>query len=183
MTNVLDRPPLLAALTGTILEIGPGRGVNVPHYRRDVDWIGLEPAVRKHRSIQAAARSAQRQVIVHAGTAEAIPLPDASVDGVVATFVLCSVSDPDRCLQEIRRVLRPRSPFVFLEHVGAPEGSFSRRLQNGWARLRLAQCRPNRDTARLIEDGGFADVSYTRTELRALGVRVPVIRGTAIAND
>lgn len=148
--RTLDRRSLLAPLAGTILEIGPGRGSNVAHVDPDVRWIGLEPAVRKHRSIQAAARDAQRQVTVHAGTAEAIPPPGSSVDGVVATFVLCSVDDVPRSLQEIRRVLGPGCPFVFLEHVGAPDGTLSRRLQNGWARLRIAQCHPNRDTGPMV---------------------------------
>lgn len=179
-TTALDRRSLVAPLTGTILEIGPGRGTNLAHYGPAVRWIGVEPAVRKHRRIQAAARNSRRQVTVHAGTAEDLPLTAASVDGVVATFVLCSVDDVARSLQEIRRVLRPGCPFVFLEHVGAPAGTASRRLQDGWARLGIAQCRPNRDTGAMIERAGFTDVDYSSSELRSLGVRVPVMRGTAV---
>lgn len=177
--QALDRHSLVAPLSGRVLEIGPGRGVNLPHYRSDVEWVGLEPAVRKHRSIRATARRLGRDITLHDDPAEAIPLPDAGVDAVVATFVLCSVSDPARSLAEIQRVLRPGAPFVFLEHVGAPPGTLSRRLQDWWAGLRLGSCRPNRDTATTIESAGFADVTYTTAVMRPLGTQVPVIRGTA----
>lgn len=177
---VLNRRSLLDQVRGSVLEIGPGRGANLPHYRSDVEWIGLEPARRKHRSLQAAARRLGRPITLHAGGAEAIPLPEASVDGVVVTFVLCSVTDVDQCLAEIQRVLRPGAPFVFLEHVGAAQGTRSRRIQDGWARLGLAQCRPNRDTGPAIEQAGFEGVSYTEHLNSVLGLQVPMIRGTAL---
>ncbi|KAL7469820.1 hypothetical protein ACHAXS_010073 [Conticribra weissflogii] len=44
------------------------------------------------------------------GVAEALPFPDDSIDAIVATLTLCSVSDPERALSEIRRVLKkPKS--------------------------------------------------------------------------
>ncbi len=180
VAQVLDRRSLLAPLTGTVLEIGPGRGINLRHYRPDVEWIGVEPARRKHRSIRSTGRRLGRSITLHDGTAEALPLADQSVDAVVATFVLCSVADQDRTIDEIQRVLRPGAPFLFLEHVGAAPDTPSRRLQNGWTRLGVAQCRPNRDTGPALERAGFAGVHYTSTELRPLGLRLPVIRGTAV---
>lgn len=178
--DVLDRYSLVAPLRGRVLEIGPGRGANLAYLRRDVEWIGLEPAARKHRAIRSAARQLGRRIQLHQGGAESIPLPDASLDGVLATFVLCSVRDVPACLAEIRRVLRPGAPFVFLEHVAAPDGSRTRRLQNAWARVPVGRCRPNRRTAAAIEGAGFAGTDYTSPTARGLfGLRVPLIRGTA----
>lgn len=176
---VLDRRSLLAPLSGTVLEIGPGRGVNLPHYRSDVTWIGMEPATRKHRSIQAVARRLGRTITLSADKAEAIPLPDGSVDAVVSTFVLCSVAHPDRSLEEVHRVLRPGAPFVFLEHVGPPPGTLSRRLLDGWSRLEIGHCRPNRDTGGTLERAGFAGLEISESVMRPLGLTVPVIRGRA----
>lgn len=51
-----------------------------------------------------------------AGRAEAIPLPAASADTVVATFTLCTVSDPLCALREMRRVLTPGGRMLFVEH-------------------------------------------------------------------
>jgi len=177
--DFLDRRALLAPVTGTVLEIGPGRGVNLPYYRPDVTWTGLEPSRRKHASIRAVARRTQRAITVHEGVAEAIPLPEASVDAVVSTFVLCSVADPDLALTEIRRVLRPDGSFVFLEHVAPPQGTASRRITDAWARLHIGQCRPNRDTVDTLGRAGFADLRLTETVARPLGFTIPIIRGTA----
>ena len=50
---------------------------------------------------------------VLAAPAESIPLPDGSVEAVVATVVLCSVRSPERAVAEACRVLRPGGRFVF----------------------------------------------------------------------
>ena len=46
--------------------------------------------------------------------------PDESFDAVIETLVLCSVSDVDKSLQEIQRVLKPGGIFCFLDHVKGP---------------------------------------------------------------
>jgi SAM-dependent methyltransferase len=152
---------LLGALTGTVLEIGAGRGANFVHYGLGVRWIGLEPDRRQHEHlVRASARLGRRSAVLGA-RAEHVPLADASVDVVVSTVVLCSVADQDRVLAEIRRVLRPGGSFVFFEHVAAPPGSWSRRLQRAWApysRRFDAGCDPTRETWRPIAGAGFQDV-------------------------
>ena len=115
------RRKLLGGLAGTVLEIGPGTGINLAYLPDRVYWLGLEPNPHLHPWLETALR--QRGVLgeVLLGQAEEIPLPQESVDAVVATLVLCSVEDPRRALAEILRVLRPGGRFVFLEHVAAPQ--------------------------------------------------------------
>ena len=98
-----------------MLEIGAGTGANFGLLSGDVDWIGLEPDRGRRREL---AESRAGCMILDA-RAERIPLPDSSVDGALATIVLCSVRDQDRALAEIVRVLRPGGRFVFFEHVAA----------------------------------------------------------------
>jgi ubiquinone/menaquinone biosynthesis C-methylase UbiE len=100
----------------------------------------------------------RRPQILHAA-AEEIPLPDASVDAVVSTTVLCSVADPARALGEIRRVLWEGGRFVFFEHVVAPPGTCSWRLQRALAPFSRRfdhGCDPGRDTVATISEAGFA---------------------------
>jgi SAM-dependent methyltransferase len=82
---------------------------------------------------------------------------------VVSSLVPCSVRDLPGALGEIRRVLKPHGRFVFLEHVGAPEGTVRRRIQRAvrgpWAFFGDG-CIPDRDTGRAIEAAGFGSVRY-----------------------
>lgn len=106
-------------------------------------------------------RRTQRAITLHHGVAEAIPLPDTSVDAVVSTSVLCSVADPELALTEIRRVMRPGAPFVFLEHVAPARGTGSRYVMDAWSRLRIGHCRPNRDAVQTLERASFAELDVT----------------------
>ena len=58
---------------------------------------------------------ASRDVPKVAGDAMALPLADASVDGVVISFGLRNVADPDAALREFRRVTRPGGTLVVCE--------------------------------------------------------------------
>ena len=59
------------------------------------------------RKLEQRVREQQRRVEVVSAPAERLPFPDANFDTVVSTLVLCTVSDLQRSLIEIRRVLRP----------------------------------------------------------------------------
>jgi len=56
-----------------------------------------------------------RPVPMLAGDAMALPLADESVDGVVISFGLRNVADPDAALREFRRVTRPGGTLVVCE--------------------------------------------------------------------
>ncbi len=58
---------------------------------------------------------AARQVPKIAGDAMALPLADASVDGLVISFGLRNVADPDAALREFARVVRPGGRLVVCE--------------------------------------------------------------------
>ena len=143
----------IAPLRGRVLELGPGLGTNLP-YLAQVHWTGLEPNAAMRASLLA--NGAPGPVLN--GMAERIPLPDASLDAVVCTLVLCSVQDPARVLAEVRRVLKPRGVFVFLEHVAAT--TRGRRAMQHLLRpaCGLIGCHPVRPTGELIARAGFAEV-------------------------
>ncbi|GAB2758196.1 class I SAM-dependent methyltransferase [Amycolatopsis magusensis] len=173
-----QRRKLLADLTGTVLEIGPGAGANATYFPRDVRWLGLEPNPYLHDRLR---EQAKGEVI--GGTAEEIPLADHSVDAVVGTIVLCSVEDQHRVLAEIVRVLRPGGRYVFLEHVAAPEGTWSRRAQQAVApvsRWLDGGCDPARETGRAIDAAGFERVETEEFLLHGpFGVKIPHLTGWA----
>ena len=108
-----------------ILEIGSGSGTNFVYYPVGSEVICVEPNEHYKATLYDNAR--QRPGIqisaYHVTSAEKMrDVESASVEAVVTTAVLglCSVSDPDQCLQEIIGVLKPGGKFFFMEHVKAP---------------------------------------------------------------
>lgn len=178
------KPKLLGALGGEVVEIGPGSGINLSYYRDNVRWTGIEPNTFLHQQIRQRASEVGIPTRLLAGRAERLDLPDASVDAVVGTLVLCSVGDPARALSEILRVLTPGGHYVFIEHVAGPPGTRTRRIQEAFTPIlrRLpGGCRPNRETRRAIERAGFADLADGSFELpTSFGIALPHIAGSAI---
>ncbi|GAA1284620.1 hypothetical protein Psi02_33310 [Planotetraspora silvatica] len=174
---------LLGSLTGTVLEVGAGRGANFGLLPAGVTWVGLEPDLLLHgRLARAAAAHGRRPTILDA-PAEEIPLPDRSVDAVLSTVVLCSVSEPGRVLAEIRRVLRRPGRFLFFEHVAAPSGTWARRSQRIWAGVSWLcgdGCDPGRETWKTIRRAGWDDIDLRWfASGRRLAVHGPYIAGQA----
>lgn len=162
---VATKHELIRGLTGTVLELGAGRGANFGLLSPAVSWIGLEPNARSRRALSRSAAASGLQWQVLDATAERIPLSTASVDAVLSTVVLCSVNDLAAVLAEVQRVLRPGGRFVFFEHIAAARGSWTYRLQRLAApitRLLDRGCDPSRPIDKAIESAGFEAVELRR---------------------
>ncbi|HET6507807.1 MAG TPA: class I SAM-dependent methyltransferase [Baekduia sp.] len=153
-----ERDELVAGLSGRVLEVGAGDGLNFEHYADAVtEVVALEP--EPHLRAKAAERGIARVAVVD-GIAEELAFADASFDAVVVCLVLCSVRSQATALAEIRRVLKPGGELRFYEHVAA-RGGAGRAVQRGldrsglWPRV-AAGCHLTRDTERAIRDAGLA---------------------------
>jgi len=88
---------------------------------------------------------------------EPLPLGTATVDTAVITWTLCSISDPTRALQQIKRVLKQNGHLIFVEHGRAPDPGVARwqeRLTPLWKWIG-GGCHLNRNIDELIEAAGF----------------------------
>ena len=59
--------------------------------------------------------------------AETLPFDEESFDSAVATFVLCTVHNPRRAADELRRVLRAGASLLYLEHLRSEDERTARR--------------------------------------------------------
>jgi ubiquinone/menaquinone biosynthesis C-methylase UbiE len=156
------RDRALAGLSGRVIEIGAGNGLNFGHYPDTVtEVLAVEPENSLRTLAEQAAARARVPVRVVAGHAGALPVEDGTVDAAVASLVLCSVADVAAALAEIRRVLRPGGELRFFEHVRSTKPWFGL-LQDAitpvWSRAG-GGCHLNRDTAESIRAAGF-DVEH-----------------------
>lgn len=160
-----SRRELVASASGTVVEIGAGYGATFEVYGDGVaSVLALEPDPALRAAASDAATRARIPITVVEGLGESIPAPDASVDTVVSSLVLCSVGDQAEVLREIRRVLKPDGRFLFYEHVRSTHRVLAA-LEDAatplWSRL-AGGCHPNRDTVAAIAAAGFR-VESSRT--------------------
>jgi ubiquinone/menaquinone biosynthesis C-methylase UbiE len=178
------RRELLAGARGRALELGAGNGLNFVHYPAQVESVmAVEPEPHLRKLAADAARSAPVPVDVVAGSADALPAPDASIDVAVASLVLCTVPDQQTALDELRRVLRPGGELLFYEHVVARGRfrHFQRFSDATWYPHVAGGCHMARDTVTAIEGAGFSIDRCRRFGFApgALAPKIPHVIGSA----
>jgi SAM-dependent methyltransferase len=153
------RRRLLDGLAGRIIEVGAGSGINFPFYPATVEHVlAVEPEpVLRAEAVKNAADAAVAVTVVD-GVSGSLPAQDETLDGAVASLVLCSVPDQSRALAELRRVLRRGGELRFYEHVLARHRlpAALQRLADAtfWPRI-AGGCHLSRETGAEIERAGF----------------------------
>jgi ubiquinone/menaquinone biosynthesis C-methylase UbiE len=153
------RQRLLDGLSGDVIEVGAGNGMNFRHYPSTVKRVlAVEPESYLRERAQQSAEKATVAIEVVDGVADQLPAEDGAFDAAVASLVLCSVPDQAAALDELRRVLRPGGELRFYEHVVADRPGLAR-VQRAldatvWPRV-AGGCHAARDTAMAIRAAGF----------------------------
>ena len=172
-----QRAKVVPQARGRVLELGVGGGLNLAFYDPSAvaEVVGVDPSAELRAVAAAAPRAHGLKVSVCEGTAEALPLEDASFDTVVCTFTLCSVASPAAALAEARRVLKPGGRVLFCEHGLAPDPAvarWQRRVEPVWKRL-AGGCHLTRPVAGTIRAAGLSidrlDSMYLPKAPRMLG--------------
>jgi len=154
-----ERKAVLESVSGNVLEIGFGSGLNLPHYPGSVGKLTvIDP--NKGMGRYTAQRIADSPIDVERRllSSESLPMSDNCFDTVVSTWTLCSIENIDSALAEVLRVLKPGGRFIFLEHGLSPDEGVSRwqnRL-NGIQKLVGDGCHLNRDMRVIIRNAGFS---------------------------
>ncbi len=145
-------------LTGRVLEIGFGSGLNIRWYPPAVTSISaVEPSDVGWDLSQMRRRGGAVQIERAGLDGQHLALSDDSHDAALVTFSLCTIPDPALALRELRRVIAPQGRLHFLEHGLAPEPGtqkWQRRLES-WQRRLAGGCHLTRDMPALVADNGW----------------------------
>lgn len=179
------RRHLLGSLSGDVLEVGAGTGLNLGAYPDTISSLTLtEPVAPMMKRLQAKVAQERPDAEVVLAPAEQLPFDDASFDAVVSTLVLCSVTDVDAALGEMRRVLRPGGRLALFEHVVAEDARTARiqRIFEPVQKVFGRNCHLTRDTRTAVEAAGFDVGGVVGMDFKPLPAVVrTVVTGIAIA--
>ncbi len=149
------RRELLLPISGDVLEIGFGTGLNLPFYQQVNTLYALEPNPDIYHLAVQRVHEAPFEVQHIQAHAEKLPFADHSLDHIVSTWTLCSVANLETALDEIYRVLKVGGTFHLVEHVLHDQNLYIQRLQNLLTPIqkRLADgCHLNRNIQRTLTD-------------------------------
>ena len=112
------REKFFAPLKGKILEVGIGTGENIGYYDKNAEVIGIDFSEKMlEKAREKLIKSGKKNITLKQMDAENLNFKDDSFDYVVTSCVFCSVPDPIRGLEEIRRILKPTGRLIMIEHV------------------------------------------------------------------
>jgi len=154
-----QRDKIVPLAKGIVLDIGIGSGLNIPFYNKsNIDRLyGLDPSEELLKIAKPLAKKNELEIEFLQCGAEAIPLPDQSIDTVLITYTMCTIPDIKLSNSEIMRVLKPEGQLLFCEHGLAPDkniAKWQRRINPIWSKI-AGGCNLNRDIPKLITSSGF----------------------------
>ena len=170
------RARVAAGLSGNVVEVGFGTGLNVPHYPAYVlNVAAVEPSAMCMRIAEPRIANTSAKVELAGLTGEALDLPSEAFDAALSTWTLCTIPNVEAALTEIRRVLKPGGNFHFVEHGHAPDAGVARwqaRIEPPWKRI-AGGCHLTRRIPELMEQAGFhveaLDTYYMKGEPKMFG--------------
>lgn len=153
------RQDLLSTISGDVLEVGIGTGGNLVYYPNSINsltGIDFSQGMLKYAKEKSLKMKFKFPVEVVEGDIQELPFPDNTFDAIVATCVFCSVPDPVKGFQELKRVCKPGGRIYMIEHM---------KSDNKWAGLAMDLLNPltvrlwganiNRETVKNIKLAGL----------------------------
>jgi ubiquinone/menaquinone biosynthesis C-methylase UbiE len=170
------RERVCSGLSGTVVEIGFGSGINAAYDPPAVtEVLAVEPADVGWKLAQPRVAATSTPVRRIGLDGQSLPLPDESADAALSTWTLCTIPDVPRALAEVKRVLRPGGSFHFVEHGLAPTDSVRRwqhRIDPVQKRM-AGGCHLSRPIDELVTAAGFRidqlNTYYAPKEPKAFG--------------
>jgi ubiquinone/menaquinone biosynthesis C-methylase UbiE len=154
-----QRAKIVPLAEGVVLDIGIGSGLNIPFYNKSkIKYLyGLDPSKELIEMAKPLANLNQIEIEFLECGAENIPLPDNSIDTVLITYTMCTISNVSLANSEIIRVLKNDGKLLFCEHGLAPDkkvANWQKRINPIWTKI-AGGCNLDRDIPNLITSSGL----------------------------
>ena len=154
-----QRKKVIPDAIGKVLEIGIGPGSNLKHYNNTkvTSILGIDPSKELNQIAKKRAEKNNLNIEFLIESASNLSAESKSIDTVVSTYALCSIPEPEKTLQEIKRVLKDDGIFIFSEHGLSPDKSvsFVQNITDSFYPKIAGGCHTNRHIENLIYDNGF----------------------------
>ncbi len=172
------RKEMISGLKGNILDVGCGTGANFKYFNKNANVIAVEPSSymlekakqKLHQSQKLnGAKITTYNLSITDKQLDDIILPK-SLDYIVSTLVLCTISDYQLALKKFHKWLKNDGQLIVIEHIHAKEKP-RRIIQNiinpAWKVIGDG-CNLNRDTDKVIKLMGFKPLkeNYFKRTLR-----------------
>lgn len=109
---------------GRVLDVGVGTGLELPMFTGAKSIVGIDLSapmleIGKKRVAEQGLTNVEDLLVMDAMNLE---FPDASFDAAVAPYVITTVPDPARTMDEMARVVKPGGELIIVNHIAATSG-------------------------------------------------------------
>lgn len=177
------RKQLLEPLSGNILEVGSGTGINFKLYPKGCHVLASEPSEHMLRYAQERLKmeavSANIELVLAGVGSQELEkkVPPGGFDAIVCTLVLCTIPEPEKAVESFKKWLKPDGKLIILEHVHAkthPRKAFHSILNPAWKHF-AEGCHLTRDTAKMLRNSGF-EAEWEHDFTKVIPFHVSVMR-------
>jgi len=155
---MIQRKKVIPQAQGLTLEIGIGSGLNLSFYdkNRVSKIVGIDPTPHKKALTDAISECSIPTEFIQT-SAVSLEMENDTFDTIVSTYTFCTIPELEKCLLEMKRVLKPSGKLIFCEHGKAPDVDVLKkqnRINPIWKRI-SGGCNLNRDIPEYLSSNGF----------------------------
>lgn len=168
-----DRRKMLQNLTGKVLDVGSGTGVNFEFFNDKVEVLAVEPS--KEMQAKSVVKIGDKNIqLINLGVNNPklhTIIKEKSLDAIICTLVLCTVPDPALAIDNFKKWLKPEGKLIVLEHIHSDKKGkaiLEKMINPLWKKF-AEGCNLTRNTDILIKQKGFIP---KRASYFTLGLRI-----------
>ncbi len=144
-----------SAMRGKILFLAVGTGLDIQFFPPDQDIVGIDISSKMLERARPRAEAYPGRLELHEMDVHEMTFPEGSFDQVFTSCTFCSVPDPVRGLEALRRVLKPGGELRMFEHTGSRYFPFNLMLNIMTPLARRLGPEMNRPTVENVLRAGF----------------------------